>query len=49
VADDGNWYLYGKTRKGSEFYGNLTALPVGDMQTADAVNDDIEITDALLG
>jgi hypothetical protein len=26
ISDDA-WYLYGKTRKGSEFYGNLTTIP----------------------
>lgn len=26
ITEDGSWYLYGKTRKGTEFYGNMTMI-----------------------
>ena len=43
VADDA-WYLYGKTRKGAEFYGTLTTIPTdAGIIPLSAFEDDTEI------
>jgi hypothetical protein len=42
ITDD-TWYLYGKTRKGTEFFGNLTTIPTNASLTfTDEVNDTSE-------
>lgn len=50
ITEDGSWYLYGKTRKGTEFYGSLTMIggaPEPEQEYVDVeaakVDEDVDV------
>lgn len=50
ITEDGQWYLYGKTRKGTEFYGSMTMIggaPEPEQEFVDAesikVDDEVDV------